>query len=270
VATFVLFFACWKRRSDGLPYAMTAVIFATAFLTLAGSFWPYMIPFSVTIQEAAAPVQSLSFMFYGAGIVVFPGGVGTAEEILFLLGIKLHPDNADIELPLIFTGPEGSAAYFEQIDRFLRSCLGDEVAEHYRIVPGDAPDVARSMKAGIKAVKRQRIAHAESFSFAWRLHIPEELQQPFEPTHENMAALALHRDQPRHRLIADLRRAFSGIVAGNVKDFGVRAVEEKGPYQLHGEVELIDALSDLLSNFVRDGRMKIDPSSYRPCFELAR
>jgi len=72
VATFALFSAWRKRRSDRLPYAMTAVIFATAFLTLAGSFWPYMIPFSVTIQEAAAPPQSLSFMFYGAGIVVFP------------------------------------------------------------------------------------------------------------------------------------------------------------------------------------------------------
>ena len=58
-------------RSDRLPYAMSAIIFITAFLTLAGSFWPYMIPFSVTIQEAAAPPQSLSFMFYGAGLVVF-------------------------------------------------------------------------------------------------------------------------------------------------------------------------------------------------------
>jgi cytochrome bd ubiquinol oxidase subunit II len=72
VATFALLSAWRNRRSDRLPYAMTAVIFATAFLTLAGSFWPYMIPFSVTIQEAAAPPQSLSFMFYGAGIVVFP------------------------------------------------------------------------------------------------------------------------------------------------------------------------------------------------------
>ncbi len=72
VATCVLFSAWRKRRSDGLPYAMTAVIFVTAFLTLAGSFWPYMIPFSVTIDDAAAPPQSLSFMFYGAGLVVFP------------------------------------------------------------------------------------------------------------------------------------------------------------------------------------------------------
>jgi cytochrome d ubiquinol oxidase subunit II len=72
LATIALFSAWRKRRSEWQPYAMTTVIFFAAFLTLAGSFWPYMIPFSVTIQEAAAPPQSLSFMFYGAGIVVFP------------------------------------------------------------------------------------------------------------------------------------------------------------------------------------------------------
>jgi len=210
-----------------------------------------------------------AFVRMAHGILVFPGGVGTAEEILFLLGIKLHPANADVELPLIFTGPSQSGAYFEQIDRFLRSALGEDVAAHYKIIAGDAPAVARAMKAGVKAVKRQRIAHAESFSFAWKLHIPEELQQPFVPTHEAMAALSLHRDQPRHTLIANLRRAFSGIVTGNVKDFGIRAIEENGPYQLHGSADLIQELSGLLEDFVRDGRMKIDPSSYRPCFELA-
>ena len=125
------------------------------------------------------------------------------------------------------------------------------------------------MKKGMKAVRRERVEHSESFSFAWNLHVPEELQQPFQPTHENMAALALHRDQPRHVLIAELRRAFSGIVTGNVKDFGVRAIEKNGPYQLHGEHELVRGLAELLEGFVRDGRMKIDPASYRPCFELA-
>jgi predicted Rossmann-fold nucleotide-binding protein len=210
-----------------------------------------------------------AFVRIAHGVIVFPGGVGTAEEILFLLGIKLHPDNADIEMPLVFTGPAESGAYFEQIDGFLRSCLGDEVAQHYRIINGDAPAVARAMKQSIKSVRRQRIEHSESFSYNWNLHIPPELQQPFLPTHENMAALALHRDQPRHQLIAELRRAFSGIVTGNVKDFGVRAIEKHGPYQLHGEGEIINGLADLLNGFVRDGRMKIDPSSYRPCFELA-
>ena len=211
-----------------------------------------------------------AFVRIAHGILVFPGGVGTAEEILFLLGIKLHPDNANLELPLIFTGPSENAGYFEQIDYFLRATLGDDVAEHYEIITGDAPAVARAMKRGIKALRRSRIDHSESFSYAWQLHVPEELQKPFLPTHENMANLALHQDQPRHTLISELRRAFSGIVAGNVKDFGVRAVETHGPYQLHGDPALIGSLETLLSGFVNDGRMKIDPTTYRPCFELAQ
>ncbi|MFT4767870.1 MAG: putative Rossmann-fold nucleotide-binding protein [Glaciecola sp.] len=210
-----------------------------------------------------------AFVRVAHGILVFPGGVGTAEEIMFLLGIKMHPANAHIELPLIFTGPAGSAQYFAQIDAFLRLCLGDEVAQHYTIINGDAAAVAGAMKASIKAVRRQRIAQNESFSYSWTLHIPEALQQPFLPSHENMAALSLHRDQPSHQLVAELRRAFSGIVAGNVKDFGVRAVEAHGPYQLHGEGEVIAGLASLLEGFVSDGRMKIDPSTYRPCFQVA-
>ena len=210
-----------------------------------------------------------AFVRIAHGIIVFPGGVGTAEEIMFLLGIKMHPENDHLQLPLIFTGPSGCESYFEQIDEFLVACLGEEVRQHYEIINGDAPAVAREMKRGIKAVRRSRIEQAESFSYAWNLHIPSELQQPFIPTNENMAALKLHRDQPRHELIAELRRAFSGIVAGNVKDFGVRAVEEHGPYQLHGEGEIVDRLAGLLEGFVSDGRMKIDPTTYRPCFELA-
>ena len=59
-------------RRDGVPFIMIAVIFAAAFGTLAVSFWPYMIPFSITIAEAAAPHSSLAFMFWGEGVFVFP------------------------------------------------------------------------------------------------------------------------------------------------------------------------------------------------------
>jgi len=40
--------------------------------TLAISFWPYMIPFSITVDQAAAPHSSLAFMFWGEGLFVFP------------------------------------------------------------------------------------------------------------------------------------------------------------------------------------------------------
>jgi cytochrome bd ubiquinol oxidase subunit II len=60
------------RREDAAPFYMVAIIFVAAFCTLAISFWPYMVPFSITIEEAAAPHSSLAFMFWGAGLFVFP------------------------------------------------------------------------------------------------------------------------------------------------------------------------------------------------------
>jgi cytochrome bd ubiquinol oxidase subunit II len=61
-----------RHRRDGPPFIMGALVFVAAFGTLAVSFWPYMIPFSITFQQAAAPLSSLAFLFWGAGLVVFP------------------------------------------------------------------------------------------------------------------------------------------------------------------------------------------------------
>ena len=60
-----------QGRRDRLPFAMTGLMFVAAFLTLAVMFWPYMIPYSLTVKDAAAPDASLQFLFYG-GVVVLP------------------------------------------------------------------------------------------------------------------------------------------------------------------------------------------------------
>jgi predicted Rossmann-fold nucleotide-binding protein len=92
-----------------------------------------------------------AFVRTGHGIVVFPGGAGTAEEILYILGILLHPDNAEIPFPLIFTGPETSREYFVQINQFIHDTLGPEAQQRYKIIIDDPELVAREMQAGIKA-----------------------------------------------------------------------------------------------------------------------
>ena len=61
-----------RRRRDGMPYAMAVLMVVFAYLGLGGSFWPYMIPYTVTVRDAAAPPQSLAFLFWGGGLVVFP------------------------------------------------------------------------------------------------------------------------------------------------------------------------------------------------------
>jgi cytochrome d ubiquinol oxidase subunit II len=70
VATIVLALSI-LNHNDHWPFYMVALIFVSAFGTLALSFWPYLIPFIITVDEAAAPRSSLMFMFWG-GVVVFP------------------------------------------------------------------------------------------------------------------------------------------------------------------------------------------------------
>ncbi|MEO9078533.1 MAG: nucleotide 5'-monophosphate nucleosidase PpnN [Rhodanobacter sp.] len=210
-----------------------------------------------------------AFVRMGHGIIVFPGGVGTAEEILYLLGILLHPDNAGIPFPLVFTGPRESAAYFEQIDRFLRLSLGDEVAKHYQIIVDDPATVARTMVKGLDKVRHNRLDTKDAFFFNWALHIPMEFQLPFRPNHQAMRALQLRHGRPLHELAADLRRAFSGIVAGNVKEEGVQAIEQHGPFDIDGDADIMRALDKLLQAFVEQHRMKLPGgAAYVPCYRV--
>jgi predicted Rossmann-fold nucleotide-binding protein len=210
-----------------------------------------------------------AFVRIAHAIVIFPGGVGTAEEILYLLGILTHPDNASIPLPMILTGPRQSAAYFEQIDAFLKLALGPQIADKYRIIIDDPGEVAAVVNAGVEQVRRNRIAEKDAFFFNWSLKIDDALQQPFKPTHAHMAGLKLDRDQETHVLAAELRRAFSGIVAGNVKEEGIQAIEQHGPFEINGEPEIMSALDRLLAAFVAQHRMKLPGGAeYQPCYRV--
>jgi hypothetical protein len=124
------------------------------------------------------------------------------------------------------------------------------------------------MRKSIDAVTKYRRSRQDAFYFNWRLTVARDFQETFEPTHEAMAGLALHREQPVHELAANLRRAFSGIVAGNVKEDGMRAIAAHGPFILHAEAELMARLDALLNSFVAQGRMKLS-GDYSPCYRLA-
>ncbi|AXE02489.1 L-serine ammonia-lyase [Salmonella enterica] len=180
-----------------------------------------------------------AFVRIAHGIIIFPGGVGTAEELLYLLGILMNPANKNQVLPLILTGPKESADYFRVLDEFITHTLGEAARRHYRIIIDDAAEVARLMKKAMPLVKENRRDTGDAYSFNWSIRISPDLQVPFEPSHDNMANLKLYPDQPVEILAADLRRAFSGIVAGNVKEVGIRAIEANGPYKIHGDREMM-------------------------------
>ncbi len=209
-----------------------------------------------------------AFVRTAHGIIVLPGGAGTAEEILYLLGILLHPDNAGLPFPLIFTGPASAADYFRQIDAFIAATLGEPARQLYQIIVNDPARVAREMHAGIQRVRAFRAAHDDAFYFNWLLKIAPVFQRPFVPTHDAMRTLDLHRDQAPHELAGHLRRAFSGIVAGNVKADGIREVEAKGPFELNGDADVLAPLDALLASFVAQQRMKLPGTQYVPCYRI--
>jgi len=208
-----------------------------------------------------------AFVRTAHAIVVFPGGAGTAEEILYLLGILLEPANAEQPLPVVFTGPPSAAEYFGQIDRFIGATLGPGAQKRYKVVIGDPAQAAREVARGIELVRDFRRARSDAYNFNWLMKIPPDFQRPFEPTHEAMSQLALRADLEPHVLAANLRRAFSGIVAGNVKEHGIQAIEARGPFELKGDRRMMQLLDELLTAFVVQKRMKL-AGEYRPCYRL--
>lgn len=209
-----------------------------------------------------------AFVRTGHGIIVFPGGVGTAEEILYLLGVLLHPENRDLPFPIVFTGLPENAEYFEMIDQFIRNALGDEAAARYQIIIDDPTRVAQAMKHGMEEVQAFRRTNQDAYYFNWMLKIDPVFQLPFEPTHASMRSLELHRNQAPHLIAANLRKAFSGIVAGNVKEQGILQVQEHGPFEIAGDPILLNPLEDLLTAFVQQNRMKLPGAAYKPSYRI--
>ena len=209
-----------------------------------------------------------AFVRMSHGIIIFPGGAGTAEELLYILGIMLNEKNAEQKLPIILTGPESAIDYFNEIDAFIGATLGKKAQSLYQIVVDDAVKVAQLMKVDLDKVLAHRKKTGDAFHFNWSLMIADDFQHPFEPTHENMANLNISHDLPTAELAANLRRAFSGIVAGNVKSGGIKAIREFGPFEISGDKRIMALMDKLLASFVEQQRMKLPGSLYIPCYKV--
>lgn len=209
-----------------------------------------------------------AFVRVGHGIIVFPGGVGTAEEILYLLGVLLHPENTDQPMPMIMTGPAEAEPYFRQIDEFVGATLGKEAQKRYSIIIDDPVAVAQTMSDALQTVREYRRQHGDAYYFNWRLKIDREFQRPFTATHDSVAALDIGGDQATHELAANLRRVFSSIVSGNVREDTAAAIDENGPFEINGSGEIMQLLDKLLKAFVEQKRMKIATADYVPCYRI--
>ena len=209
-----------------------------------------------------------AFVRLGHNLIIFPGGPGTAEELLYILCIKLCKENKHNFLPLILTGDKKSEGYFKALDDFLIKCFGKYITRYYDLIIDDPKAVAKKVKDNNDTVLDHRTITHDSYCFNWDLFIPHQLQIAHPITHEFMHSLDLSRDQEPWQLACNLRSAFSGIVTGNVKENGIKAVAAHGPFKLHGEKEIIESLGQLLESYIKQGRVLLSQKEYKPCYVL--
>lgn len=209
-----------------------------------------------------------AFVRLAHGLIVFPGGIGTLEEILYIGSVLMHESNANILFPLILTGPKSSTEHFNLINDFLTLAFGDKLKGKYEIILEDELKVAVLMQSHIKAVAEQRKKTKDADYFNWNMYIPTQLQDEFLATHQEMEDLNLSLDQEPYILAANLRKVLSGIVSANVRTEGKALIEEKGLYNLTGDANLLAKLDEIINKFTQDGRMKLDGEVYKKCYKI--
>lgn len=73
LATGLLFAAIWlglRRGDEHMPFLCSIGVFLTGYAGLGISMWPWVVPFAITLHEAAAAPTSLSLLLIGAGLML--------------------------------------------------------------------------------------------------------------------------------------------------------------------------------------------------------
>jgi cytochrome bd ubiquinol oxidase subunit II len=69
-AAGVMLFLTLRTKREVAPFLLSLALFALTFAGLGVSLYPYVVPETITIWDAAAPQSSLVFMLVGAGVLI--------------------------------------------------------------------------------------------------------------------------------------------------------------------------------------------------------
>jgi cytochrome d ubiquinol oxidase subunit II len=70
IVVAIVFFQSLAARRQALPFLMASLIFLVAYGGVAVSVYPFIVPRSVTVWQAASPDASLGFLLVGAAILL--------------------------------------------------------------------------------------------------------------------------------------------------------------------------------------------------------
>ena len=200
------------------------------------------------------------------GIVILPGGPGTAEELFLAEAVKLHPANENQHIPMSLSCARNSVGTLHAMHECIERVLGSKATEMYEIVTGTPESLAGFMKNEMQTMRNVRDRSDDAYEWNRSMVIPNELQTPFLPTHQTMESLQLHASQELWQLCAEVRKFWKGIVYGSVTGEGRAYIREHGKFKVNGERFIIEALETLLQRFIAEKRMRAE--RYEPCYEF--
>ncbi len=209
-----------------------------------------------------------AFVSLGHGYVIFPGGVGTLEEIFYILAIFLDPanDHLSSHLRFILTGPESSKDYLHLIHRFIGTVLGEPALNKFVTIIGSPEAVGIELEQMTAAVRAARIDDVDYF--CWALHIDWALRNPFETSHESAKRINLGEER-LHLRAAEFRNFFSLIVAGSIKADCVQAIQEIGSnYKIPVPTRFAPIVEELMAALKAQERLKSMLPGNANCFDL--
>jgi cytochrome bd ubiquinol oxidase subunit II len=89
-AVTVLLLKNLAERRDGWPFPLTLTLFLLSYAGLGISMYPYIVPQSITIWQAAAPASSQLFMLVGVAVLI-PLILGYTGWAYWVFRGKVHP-----------------------------------------------------------------------------------------------------------------------------------------------------------------------------------
>jgi pyrimidine/purine-5'-nucleotide nucleosidase len=207
-----------------------------------------------------------AFTRSGQLTVLFPGGTGTFEEMLYVLAVLMEEKNRGLHYTFLMVGDETKRDYYNVVVDTLEKALGHEVLENAglreRICIGKPDEVARRILKETEIAQRARrleMLQRENdpnvrMDFHGDIFIPKGLREPFRITRENVAALALHREQSAAETIVNLRRFVYTVTCACIST-EKEEVKRNGPFEVHGDAEFTAGVDNLMQYFAQTGRM---------------
>ena len=210
-----------------------------------------------------------AFVRLGHGIVIFPGGAGTAEEILYLLGILLDPGQRDMPFPVVFTGPADCEEYFEQIHDFIGATLGETAQSRYQIIMDDPAEVARAMVHGL--ARGSRLPATPERLLRFQLAAQHSTRVPASLRGDaRIDALAAPRRGSNRCTSAPPTCAAPSRASWRATSRNTASTRSSATARSssRGEPSIMEPLDALLRSFVAQRRMKFTGAEYTPCYRL--